>query len=232
MALALQTGVLAQLYTEDETQYIAIQKELNQVGDFLNKNGVAHTFQEPTQLPNDRIWSTDMYGYSGLHYLRRVAAYLFLEKRLPPPGDWSSSNDPILVQYFEQYFGGNITTLTKQFLTRKKVFPFEHLIIHSDTDGYYFPIDFQRVIVTNDSELCGGFIGSTYRLIEELQQLTQVLQLDLNRTIDDIALYDAAENQGNGSELWEQYGVESFTCLKLYKGCLESIENRCVLAFR
>lgn len=232
MALVLQTGILAQVRIEDEVQYLAIQRELAQIGDFLNKNGVVHTFQEPTQLTIDRVWSTDMYGYLGLHYLRRVAAHLFLEKQLPPPGDWNASNDPVLVRYFEQYFGGNITTLTKQVLTRKKVFPFEHLIIHSDTDGYYFPIDFQRVLVTNDSELCGGFIGSTYRLIEELQELAQVLQLDLNHNIDDIDLYDAAEDQGHGNALWERYGVESFTCLKLYKGCLESIENRCVLAFR
>lgn len=231
MGLALQTGILSDLRHNDIDGFQHFKKELLATTDFLTQNGIIHQFTEPENLSSDRIWATDMYGYAGLHYLRRIAAYLHLKKELPPPGNWQASNDPILVEYFESYFSGDTSTLLKQVLTRKNIFPFEHLIIHSDTDGFYLPIDFERVVVTNNSHLSGGFIGSSYRLLEELSVLAKHLELDLENEIDEIDLYDAAETQGKGIEKWEQYGVESFTCIKLYQGCLESVENRCALVF-
>ncbi|MFK7932938.1 MAG: hypothetical protein AB8G22_05470 [Saprospiraceae bacterium] len=232
MGLALQTGILSTLHNNDLDQFLLYQKEIKAAASYLQRKGVTHQFTEPTDLSTDRQWTTDMYGYSGLHYLRRLAAHVNSHKSLPSPGDWQASSDPVLIQYFENYFSGDTSTLLKQVLTRKRVFPFEHLIIHSDTDGFYLPIDFQRVIVTENSDLSGGFIGSSYRLLEELRELAKWLELDLNREITDIDLYDAAESQGEGTEKWARYGVESFTCLKLYHGCLESVENRCALVFR
>jgi hypothetical protein len=37
-----------------------------------------------------------MYGYSGPHYLRRVAAHLHFDGRLPQPGDHTASQDALL----------------------------------------------------------------------------------------------------------------------------------------
>ncbi|MEL7021648.1 MAG: hypothetical protein AAGK47_08570 [Bacteroidota bacterium] len=96
MGLALQTGILAALQNSDHTLFRQYETELAATSTHLRQSGVAHEFQEPVQLPTDRRWSTDMYGYSGLHYLRRLAAYITLEKEMPRPGDWQSSSDPVL----------------------------------------------------------------------------------------------------------------------------------------
>ncbi|HEY2308559.1 MAG TPA: hypothetical protein VGI05_22025 [Streptosporangiaceae bacterium] len=43
--------------------------------------------------------------------------------------------------------------------------PFDHLIHHSDCEGYYVPVDFGQVIV--DERLAGGYLGSSVRLLAE-----------------------------------------------------------------
>ena len=41
-----------------------------------------------------------MYGYSGLHYLRRIAAYLWADKPIPSPGKDNPEKDPLLEKYY------------------------------------------------------------------------------------------------------------------------------------
>jgi hypothetical protein len=45
-------------------------------------------------------WSGDMLGYSGLHDVRRFAAYLDCGKPLPPPSTGEASNDSCLKEYY------------------------------------------------------------------------------------------------------------------------------------
>jgi len=51
---------------------------------------------EPDVAGGGAPWSCRMWSYSGLHYLRRVAAHLWASEGLPPPGDHDARNDPLL----------------------------------------------------------------------------------------------------------------------------------------
>ena len=82
LGLALSVGILTEL-TEDEEGYNYYLKTFEAVNKALANNNLP-TYNEPTHL-NEESCSFDMYGYSGLHYLRRIAAYLWPVNLSPLP---------------------------------------------------------------------------------------------------------------------------------------------------
>ena len=92
MGLALEVGVLADLKgTDDEGSVTALHGEQFEIiNKFLRADGLREHI-EP-QEPNE-TFLCGMLGYSGLHYLRRVAAHLALGKPIPPPGDKDADKD-------------------------------------------------------------------------------------------------------------------------------------------
>src|ERR1700754_1418876 len=56
-------------------------------------------WQEP-RLNEDNVVLQDMYGYSGLHHLRRVAAHLASSGTVPATADKSPVHDPVLKDAF------------------------------------------------------------------------------------------------------------------------------------
>lgn len=170
-----------------------------------------------------------MWGYSGIHYLSRIAAYIALGKELPNPGDINSSKDPVVKIYFKKSAG---TFWSILFSRKEKKLDFEHLMKHCDAEGYYIPIDFSDVIFPrNNLKIAGWMIGSTHRLYEECKKLAGYLELplDLNHESDEVLT--AAENQGKGKLKWQKYGVESFTCLCLLRACEASLKTGAAIVF-
>lgn len=79
---------------------------------------------------------------------------------------------------------------------------FDHLIVHSDAQGYYLPIEFDEVLFPpSDLAIPGGMVGSAQRL-----------------PIPD-------------GETWQRYGRESFGCVALREGCRIAIASGAALAF-
>ena len=74
-------------------------------------------------------------------------------------------------------------------------------------------------------------VGSSYRLLSECERIAAALEIpaELDETSD--ALWGAADSQGEGNLKWERYGIESFSCVCLMRGCRKSIEARPVLVF-
>ena len=145
-----------------------------------------------------------MFGYSGLHYLRRVAAYLDSTGRLPEPGKDNASEDPVLEQYFQDVTGTKPSFLTR-LLNKQPNFQrgLDHLIVHSDAEGFYVPIEFPDVLYAyEEREVAGGMLGSSYRLLSECKRIAAELEIpsDLDETSD--ALWEAADSQGEGTQKW------------------------------
>jgi len=227
MGLSIFVGILADQRESDVEGYQHYKGQLELVGALLARAGLpAH--HEPESCAT---WEAEMFGYSGLHTLRRVAAHLELRGAIPPPGDDASANDPALGQYLD------IATGTPRGLRRLLGKPkprrqaFDHLILHSDAEGFYVPIDFDDVLRGDDAHLAvGGMVGSSQQLLRECVRLRDALGIPVDIDPEADLLWEAADAQGEGVG-WQRYGIEAFTCVRLLHGAKQSIEQRAALVF-
>jgi hypothetical protein len=216
MGLGLEVGILADLKEADEEGYAHFKDQFGVLNQVLSRAGFsAHV--EPEEL--DDVFSCGMYGYSGLHYLRRIGAHLALGRPLPPPGDKDAADDPVLDRdYWERFCAGE----------RVK---YQHLIIHSDAEGFYVPVVFERALVVTDFPLAGGMLGSTQQLHAECRDLAGLLGVPAGIGGESDAVIEALGSQGQGRERWQQYAVETFTCLQLLAACDASLRTRAAITF-
>ena len=159
MGLAVEVGFLVDLLQDDPEGADAFRDDLAAVNRILVASGLPE-HREPDEADWD-VLSYDMIGYSGLHYLRRIAAHLATRGTLPPPGDDNSSGDPVLREYYGES-GGLIRRLFKaRAATPAGARRFSHLMEHSDAEGYYVPIEFDAVLYAEpDLPLTGEMLGS------------------------------------------------------------------------
>jgi hypothetical protein len=226
LGLALCVGVPSEI-RESDPEYVAYFEQQVEV-----INGVLESFglpphREPFDVEDERTFECDMIGFSGLHYLRRVAAHLALGKELPPPGDDGAASDPVLSDYY-RIFDANFAR------GESSGIPFQHLIVHGDAEGYYLPVEFDDVIIPDASlEIAGGMLGSSHALLRECRELAQTLELPEDLSLEDERVWQAVDKQGEreGEAKWEEYGVESYTCLALIKACEASVETGAAVVF-
>jgi hypothetical protein len=214
MGLSLEVGILADLNENDEEGAEQFREEFATLNRFLQLQGLP-PHVEPESCD---VWSAGMWGYSGLHHLRRVAAHIDLRGRLPEPGDVNSAKDSTLEEYFR--------------LTERGPRSFDHLIVHSDAEGYYLPRDFKTVLILPEEyPIAGGMVGSSVRLQQECERLAQALSLPLETDPESDEVVEAAEAQGKGGGTWQRYGVESYTCLQLRLAAVNSIRSGAAVVF-
>lgn len=224
MGLALCVGVPSEI-RESDPEYVAyFEEQVETVNGVLESFGLP-PHEEPFDLEDERTFECEMVGYDGLHYLRRLAAHLALGKELPPPGDEDAAGDPVLKDYYRifdaSFARGDAAGM-----------PFQHLIVHGDAEGYYLPAEFEDVLIPDASlEIAGGMLGSSHALLRECRELARALELPEDLSLEDEAVWQAVENQGEGGAKWQQYGVESYTCLALIKACEASVETGAAVVF-
>lgn len=232
MGLCLSVGFMADLKENDPEGYENFKALMAKVNQALNAEGLPPHHEPETVSPADFI-SLDMFGYSGLHYLRRVAAHITFTGKLPLPGDNDSSNDPLVEQYntesLEEEAPKSLLSLFKK--SPKISFDFNHLMHHSDCEGYYLPLDFTNVIFPDpELKIPGAMIGSSHRLLQECQRLAEALSIPNDMDPESDELWEAADNQGEGDG-FQRYGVESFTCVRLIHACEASIRSGAALVY-
>jgi hypothetical protein len=228
MGLDIEVGYLADLLENDEEGAESFRDDLASLNEYLASLRLA-AHHEPEQC---EVFSCDMYGYSGIHYLRRIAAHLDLRSVLPPPGGEDAHKDKVVIEYNKLFDQGNAGLLAKLFRRSPKPRGFDHLMFHSDAEGYYLPQDFPSVLFPPERfEIPGGMIGSTVRLREECCRLAAALQLSLDLDHEAEEVWEAPETQGDSDVTWKRYGIESFTCLRLYKACEHSIKWQAAIVF-
>ena len=230
MGLVVEVGFLIDVLQEDPEAADEFREQLAAVNRVLVANGLPEHHE-----PEDAEWevlSYDMFGYSGLHYLRRVAAHLATRGSLPLPGDDRAAEDPVL----RGYHGRSESKLRRLFKLRAPDFgtarKFSHLIDHSDAEGFYVPIHFDAVLAsTRDTPPAGALLGSSHALVKELEELAAALALPPDLDPESEALWDAADEQGTGDTTWKRYGVVSFTCARLLAAARASIERGAAIVF-
>lgn len=229
MGLTLQVGILADLLENDAEGAEHVHAEF----EVLNEHLVTLNMRPHVEPTVCSTWSCDMIGYSGLHYLRRIAAHVDSGGKLPAPGDKGSSDDTCLAAYFADFEGRRPGAIAR-LLSRTPKFQrrFDHLILHSDAEGYYLPADFERVLILPaELEVAGGVVGSTPRLANELDRLANLLGIPDSLGLESGELADAVEDQGHGDATWQRYGIESYTCVALREACRRSLATGAAISF-
>ena len=229
MGLTLVVGILADLVAADPEAVADYKATFHRLNKVLRARGLP-VHHEPEEC---EAWSCDMYGYSGLHYLRRLAAHTDLRGTFPEPGTRDAADDPELQRY-SQLFLAEATPLAP--LTRWFRKParrtFDHLMLHGDAEGFYVPLDFAEVLFPGEpAEIPGGMVGSSHRLLAECKRLATALEIppDLDEQSEEI--WKATESQGKGETLWQRYGIESYSCVCLLKACEHSLATGAAIVF-
>jgi hypothetical protein len=232
MGLCLSVGILVEMKKCDEEGYGYCLEQFSKINKVLKKAGIDEHC-EPEDIAFKDTFSCDMWGYSGIHYLRRIAAYLAQGKGLPEPGDEDTYKDSMVDSYYEVAANSNTGLFKSLFSIRlPNELDFQHLMMHSDCEGYYIPLDFDDVLLSPKRfKIAGAMIGSTYRLYDECKELAKHLELPLELDHENERLLNAGENQGSGSSKWERYGIESFTCLRLLRACEVSLKHKAAIVF-
>lgn len=228
MGLAIEVGYLADLLGNDAEGADQFRDDMARLNEYLESAGLP-PHHEPEMC---EVFSCDMYGYSGIHYLRRVAAHLDLIGKLPSPGGEDASKDDVMEQYYRLARQSRPGLLQKLLGRAPRRGTFDHLLVHSDAEGYYLPQDFSSVLFPPPGfEIPGSMIGSSVRLLDECKRLALALQLPLGLDPESEEVWKATESQGRGDLLWQRYGIESFVCLRLYTACERSIRQKAAVVF-
>ncbi|MER6345043.1 hypothetical protein ACWC10_06300 [Streptomyces sp. NPDC001595] len=213
MGLNMVVGVLSGAdsdYTE------TLRAEFVGIAELLERAG-ARQWAEPDPVEAEAA-EFEMWGYSGLHAVRRLAVHLEADGRLPEPlhEGRRATDDPLLSKVY-QTLPGDPPGL------------FDHLIHHSDAEGYYVPVDFTHVIA--DSKAPGGYLGSSVRLLTEVRRLAEALGLPEDLDPHSEEVFEATDAEQPASDGWQRYGVESYVCLQLLQAAKLSIATGAAIAF-
>jgi len=236
MGLGLEVGILADLKDADEEGYAAYVDAFEKLTIVLRSAGLEEHV-EPDDM--DDIFFCDMLSTSGIHYLRRIAAHLALGRPTPAPGNRETYRNAALNQeYYDSFDAG-------------KDMKYQHLMVHSDAEGFYVPIDFKRVITTPSLRLSGGWVGSTQRVQAECAELAGQHSMPLDMDYESRELSRAVDAQlhppsrpprrlwpwkrGNtehsGDLTWKRYAVETYICLRLLAACEVSLRTKAAIVF-
>lgn len=213
MGLAVGVGSLSYLLVNDTEGAEWVEKDFDSLNRALKANGLP-LHEEPKGLPELSSRSDCLsYPYSFLHCLRRFYA------RTRNEPDWiptsvSEHEDPSEDESIEEEFN-----------------KFEsHLVCHSDCEGYYLPIDFDDIIVSEDGdEIPGDILCSSYRLKEELVTIAPKLGIYLSsdKTLSDTEASKINQEVSDEGLFW----IEKLVWLSLFEATRLSIEHKTAIRF-
>ena len=224
MGLDVMTGAIAIMASGDDEGVSAFKGLFLSLNELLAEVGQS-PHDEPEHLATAHTFEAQMWGYSGLHHLRRAAAHLALEGRLPASDQVDALQDPVLKRFYadhSKYLDRPRPGLLS-FLRKSPQKPeFEHLILHSDAEGVYLPRELSEVIfdpAQPQREGLGCMVGSSLALLSECRRISTALGLpsDLDPESDEV--YDNAESLPLDGEAWQRLGITTFVLIRLLRAC-------------
>jgi hypothetical protein len=231
MGLSLVVGIYPELARNDPGNQEFYRDQFKRVNQALHHARIPE-HHEPAEAEG-APWSCDLQGFETLHYLRRLAAYICLREEVPPPGDEDCAIDPINEQWCLWATNHQPKGLMAQLLGDRvdEPIPYEHLMVHSDANGFYLPKQFHRVVIAPEQYgvLGEGLIGSAYSLREDCKRIAAAIDLPLDLDPDADEVQEAFEKQGKIPGAWRPYGRESFACLQLHRAASVSIATGCAI---
>lgn len=209
MGLAIEVGLYADLLSENPKAAESLAKTFNTLNDVLKENGI-EAFNETKELNELQNRSKcNSFPYSFLHYLRRFFAYTVSNP------DWV----PTLVKDYQD-------PASDEVYQEEMLMFYSHLLCHSDCEGFYLPIKFDEVIF--DDRIPGAVLGSSYKLIKELEQIAPKLDIELP---NNMLSKKEAEKINNLAESEEGFFREYSAWIALYEAARLSIENKTAISF-
>lgn len=161
MGLGTQTGVLADLYKYDEEGVEEFLEYLQGVNEILKSHGMP-PHEEPSQLPEmDNRDFVNTFPASEAQKLRFVVAHYLDDPSFQLPVSLDAidlENDPVLLS-----------------AEAKRT---NHFLTISDTGGIVIPADFRDLLPLREP-VGYGFIGSSYRMLKELESVAHLLGISL-----------------------------------------------------
>ena len=213
MGLTVGIGVLAYLLENDQEGASSLEEGFAAANLLLEAEGLPiHSEPRTFKTPVSRA-SIRSFPYSFIHYLRRAYAH-------------RSANQSWMAHPIDH----NVDPAADPLVDDELAMLCSHLICHSDAEGFYLPIDFSDVLFADpeDSSLPGGMLGSSYRLLEELEVVAPALGIRLN---DGRLPHDEAERIDELACSGEGIYRELCSWLALYEAARLSIELKTAIVF-
>lgn len=232
MGLDLEVGIVSDLKRNDEEGYTTFKREFERLNQFLLSQGLKR-HEEPETLSEDEVFTCQMWGYSGLHHLRKYAAYIALDKPAPEPSENDGVGDSIVEEYYD-IATNNKSGIIARIFSRKQdqILRYQHLMLHGDAEGYYIPQDFEGVLFPPDElKMPGGMVGSVQRLYFECKELARLIELPVDMSPESEKIWGAADNHPGEGEKWQRYGIESFCCIRLIHACEHALKHNSAIVF-
>lgn len=210
MGLSIELGLLAYLINNDSEGFRYYSQQFTKANKVLEEWGLP-IHKEPEDCPHLEFRSVLSYPYSNFHQFRCVFARARAEPRWEPTHDSDTlypSDYPVFVKEKDKMDS--------------------HILCHSGYEGFYFPIDFREVIFdpTSKNRILGQYLGSSYRLMEELVWVAPKLSIHLDTGyLGDKELARLHNLSDNKLE------IEKMVWLSLYEAARLSIEYKTAICF-
>ncbi|WFE26987.1 hypothetical protein O7623_27625 [Solwaraspora sp. WMMD791] len=211
MSLAVTVGITTALSGIDDEGAARSRAALDELSTALTAEGVA--WQEPYEVavPSTR---PHLRGFPtvGLHQLRRVLALVDAATPVTPVTD-----------------AGGLAA-DRELIDDQAALLESHLLCHSDSAGYYVPVDFgdPLFLPAETGVAGGGIVGSSQGLLAELRRCAGALGVRLDPA-GDLPDTEAARLFALPDDA--DYAVETQTWLTLHEACRASIASGRAIVF-
>lgn len=212
MGLAIAVGVLAGGPKADPDAVKQDRKNFRHINRLLAANGLPK-HKEPESLPDIPFrGSCPSFPYAWTPYLYRAIAYA---RRAP--GEFRPVRE------------GEDPAKDKRVDAELYTFAESHIICHSDTQGYFVPVDFPDVLVDDrKGGLTGRNLGSSQRALAELMKTAPLLGIELSEgKLSDEAAW-AISKEADGSH---PYWIERKVWLTMFEAFRVSVEHGCAVVY-
>lgn len=212
MSLAISVGVLAGGPAADPEAATYDRQAFAHINRVLAENELP-PHHEPEDLPpfpyRGQLIS---FPYHWLPYLYRAVAFA---RRAPGK--------------FTPVAAGDNPAKDKRIDTELYTFAESHLICHSDTEGYFVPIDFPYPIADNQpGGLPGRVLGSSQQALKELVRTAPLLGISLvDQDLSDMDASNIATEPDESHPLW----IERKVWLSMFEAFRLSVKYRCAVVY-
>ena len=239
MGLGITVGLLADLLLNDPDQAHEARQPFALLAQAMAGAGLPPHVEPETC----EVWGADGYGYTGLHALREVAGLVW--RALPVPtdqiltGEATPHADALFATAVAACAPDKHQSLLSRILgekppARPSLPPFSHLLLHSDADGFYVPVDFAQPLIPlpppPDSESLWP-LGSVQRLAAELDALGRALDLPADLPDPDDVLETWFEAKTPVTALWQAQPIATHSLIILRQACTQSLRTGAAIAF-
>jgi hypothetical protein len=213
MGLGIAVGWRCDVVRHDPEHNEPSYSEFEQLTLALAREGIDWREPEVLHEPGDSADFEVSFPYSYLTHLRRIYALVQRDEPLTPASAVSR----------EQHRRDRAVDDETLFAS--------HLLCHSDTDGYYIPIDMDAPLILLEAAAAGGgagVVGSCQRLRTELAGFAGALGIRLEKdgtlATEQIEAVAAEEDD-------VPFAAERYTWVGLYRACETSIRSGHAIVF-